>query len=89
MQATIKQTSEVVSGKEYPLAITRQVGRQEIEADGKSVLADALTSFESPLGRSRCYTRALETEPRPEEREENCRRVQEAAARALISQGIW
>ena len=86
MQMRIKQTAEVVSGKEHPLTITRQAGRQAIEVDGKTVLIDALTSFESPLGRSRCYTRASETAPVPGALEQ---RVREAAAKALAAQGIW
>ncbi len=86
MQMTIIQTTEVVSGKEHPLTITRQAGRQAIEVDGKTVLIDALTSFESPLGRSRCYTRASETASVPGALEQ---RVREAAAQALAAQGIW
>ena len=82
MQMRIKQTAEVVSGKEHPLTITRQAGRQAIEVDGKTVLIDALTSFESPLGRSRCYTRASETAPVPGALEQ---RVREAAAQALAA----
>ena len=64
----------------------RCIGRQAIEVDGKTVLIDALTSFESPLGRSRCYTRASETAPVPGALEQ---RVREAAAQALAAQGIW
>ena len=86
MQVTINRTAEVVSGKEYPLTVTRQAGRQEIEVEGRTLEVEALTSFESPLGRSRCYTRASETAPAPGAREQ---RVREAAAQALAAQGIW
>ena len=89
MQVTVRHTTEMIGGREYPLTITRQVGRQEIEVEGRPVAVDVLTIFESPLGQSRSYTRAAETELGPEAREENCRKVREAAAQALISRGIW
>lgn len=88
MKISVTHTTEVVSGKEYPLTITRQIGAQEIEVDGKLVQVVELTIFDSPLGRSRCYTRA-----RPGSTPEECaagrRRIQEVAAQAMIEQGIW
>lgn len=88
MKITVTHTTEVVSGKEYPLTITKQIGEQEIEIDGELVQVAELTIFESPLGRSRCYTRA-----RPERTPEECatgrRRIQEIATQAMIEQGIW
>lgn len=88
MKISVTHTTEVVSGKEYPLTITRQIGEQEIEVAGKPVTVVELTIFESPLGRSRCYTRAR-PEPAPAERAAGRRRIQEIATRAMIDQGIW
>lgn len=88
MKTSVIHTTEMVSGKEYPLTITRHIGEQEIEVDGKPVTVAELTIFESPLGRSRCYTRAR-PEPSPEERAAGRRRIQEIATRAMIDQGIW
>lgn len=88
MKTTVTHTTETVGGKEYPLTITRQIGEQEIKVDGKPVLVAELTVFESPLGRSRCYTKAR-PEPTPEERAAGRRRIQEIATQAMIDQGIW
>ena len=88
MKISVTHTTEVISGKEYPLTITRQIGEQEIEVGGKPVTVAELTIFESPLGRSRCYTRA-QPKPTPEERTAGRRRIQEIATQAMIDQGIW
>ncbi len=88
MEVSVTHTTEVIGGKEYPLTITRQNGPQEIEVDGDMVQVVSVTTFDSPLGRSRCYTRA-QPEPAPEERAANRRRIQEVAAQAMIDQGIW
>lgn len=88
MTTSVTHTTETVGGKEYPLTITRQVGEQEIEVAGRPVLVAELTIFESPLGRSRCFTRA-QPAPAPEERAAVRRRIQEIATRAMIDQGIW
>lgn len=88
METSVTHTTEVISGKEYPLTITRQKGLQEIEVDGAMVPVVAVTIFDSPLGRSRCYTRA-QHEATPEERAANRRRIQEVATQAMIDQGIW
>ena len=88
MKTTVTHTTEVIGGKEYPLTITRQIGAQEIEVDGKPVQVVEVTIFESPLGRSRCYTRAR-PEPTPEECAAGRRRIQEIATQAMIQQGIW
>ena len=88
MKVSVTQTTEVISGKEYPLTITRQVGLQEIDVGGKSVQVVELTIFESSLGRSRCYTRARPESP-PEECATGRRRIQEIATQAMIEQGIW
>lgn len=88
MKTTVTHTTETVSGKEYPLTITRQVGAQEIEVGGKPVQVVEVTIFESQLGRSRCFTRAR-PEPTPEERAAGRRRIQEIATQALIDMGIW
>lgn len=88
MKTTVTHTTEVVSGKEYPLTITRQIGAQEIEVGGKPVQVVEVTIFDSPLGRSRCYTRAR-PEPTPEERAAGRRRIQEIATQAMIDMGIW
>lgn len=88
MTTTVKHTTETVSGKEYPLTITKQVGLQEILVDGKPLRIVELTVFESPLGTSRCYTRAM-PEPTPEERAAGRRMIQEIATQAMIDQGIW
>lgn len=88
METTVTHTTEVIGGKEYPLTITRQNGLQEIEAGGRMIRVVAVTIFDSPLGRSRCYTRAM-PEASPEERAANRRRIQEVATQAMIDQGIW
>lgn len=88
MKTTVTHTTEMVSGKEYPLTITRQVGPQEIEVAGAPVPVVSVTIFESPLGRSRCYTRA-QPEITPEERAARRRKIQKIATQAMIEQGIW
>lgn len=88
MKTTVIHTTEIISGKEYPLTITKQIGAQVIEVGGNPVQVVELTIFESPLGRSRCYTRAR-PEPTQEERAEGRRRIQEIATQAMIDMGIW
>ena len=88
MKTSVTHTTEMIGGKEYPLTITRHIGAQEIEVDGKPIQVVELTIFESPLGRSRCYTRAR-PEPTQEERAAGRRRIQEIATQAMIDQGIW
>lgn len=88
MEISVTNTTEVVSGKEYPLTITRQIGPQEIEVAGNLIQVVDVTIFDSPLGRSRCYTRA-QPEPTAEERAAGRRRIQEIATQAMIEQGIW
>ncbi len=88
METSVIHTTEVVSGKVYPLTITRQRGLQELEVNGSMIQAVAVTIFDSPLGRSLCCTRAR-PEAVPEERAANRRRIQEIAAQAMKDQGIW
>lgn len=88
METTVTHTTETISGKEYPLTITRQRGFQEIEAHGEMIQVTAVTIFDSPLGQTRCYTRAQPDVP-PEVRAANRRRIQEVATQAMIDQGIW
>lgn len=88
METTVTHTTEVVSGKEYPLTITRQHGLQEIEVKGKRLQVVSVTIFESALGRSLCYTRA-QPEANPEERAAVLRQIKEIATQAMIDQGIW
>ena len=88
METSVTCTTEVIGGKEYPLTITRQKGLQEIEVDGAMIPVVAVTISDSPLGRSRCYTRA-QPDATPEERAANRRRIQEVATQAMIDQGIW
>ena len=88
MKTTVTRTTETVGGKEYPLTITRQTGAQEIVVAGKPVQVVEVTIFESPLGRSRCYTKAR-PESTPEARAAGRRRIQEIATQAMIDMGIW
>lgn len=88
MEIRVQHKTETVSGKEFPLTITKQIGLQEILVNGEPVLVEAVTIFDSPLGTSRCFTRARPAAP-PEEREANLRRVREVATQAMIDQGIW
>ena len=88
MEVSVTHTTETVSGKEYPLTIIKQHGPQEIDIDGVPVKVVDVTIFESPLGRSLCYTRAR-PEASPEERAANRRRIQETATKAMIDMGIW
>ena len=88
MDITVTHTTETVGKKTYPLTITKQRGLQEIMVDGKPLLIESLTIFESPLGTSRCYTRAQPPQT-PEARAERLRITREVATRAMIDQGIW
>ena len=88
MKVSVTHTTEMSGGKEYPLTITRQIGEQEIEADGKPVRVTELTVFDSPLGQSRCYTRAR-PEPSQSERAAGQRLIRETAVQAMLEQGIW
>lgn len=88
MTTTIEHTTETIGGKEYPLTVTKQRGLQVIEFHGEMVEVEAVTIFESPLGRSLCITRAR-PEASPEEADAVRRRVQEIATQAMIEQGIW
>lgn len=88
MEVSVTHKTEVVSGREYPLTITRQRGLQEIEVQGEMILVESVTIFDGPLGRSLCFTRA-----RPDMTLEGweavCRRTREIATKAMIEQGIW
>lgn len=88
MEVSVIHKTEIVSGREYPLTITRQRGLQEIEVHGEKILVESVTLFDSPLGHSICYTRA-----RPDMTSEGweavCRRTREIATKAMIDQGIW
>lgn len=88
METTVTHTTEIVSGKEYPLTVTKQKGLQEIMVAGKPVLVEAVTIFDSPLGTSRCYTRAR-PEASPEDRAAGLRLIRETATQAMIDMGIW
>ncbi len=88
MKTTVIQTTETVSGREYPLTITRQVGRQQLLVGGELLEIVELTIFDSPLGRSRCWTRAM-PEASPEEREAGRRQIQSVAEQAMRDQGMW
>ena len=92
MTVTVEHTTEVIGGKEYPLIITKQRGFQEIEVHGEKVAVESLTIFDSPMGRSRCYTRAR---PGAEKDADTGRlspaaerRIAEVAAQAMLDQGI-
>ena len=88
METAVQHTTETVGRKEHPLTVTKQRGLQEIMVQGRSVPAEAVTVFESPLGTSRCFTRAG-TEASGEKRASNRRQIQEMAARAMTDMGIW
>ena len=88
IKTTVERTTEIIGGKEYPLTITRQEGIQEIMIGGKLVAVEELTIFDSPLGQTRCCTRAR-TEASPEERDAALRRLRETAVRAMEDQGLW
>lgn len=89
LKTTVTEKTEVISGKTYPVRITRSVGLQEFEANGEKFWISALTVTESALGRSVCWTRAPEVEPSEEERARNRKIVQEVATQCMIGQGIW
>lgn len=88
MEVSVIHKTEVVSGKEYPLTVTRQRGLQEIEVQGEKILVESVTLFDSPLGHSLCYTRA-NPDRTPEGWKAVCRRTREIATQAMIDQGIW
>ena len=74
---TVEHTTEKVGDKEYPLTITRQVGRQTIIRNGEQMEVTEVTIFDSPQGQSRCYTKAP-PDWTEEERAEGRRRIQKA-----------
>lgn len=88
METYAAHRTESAGGREYPLTVTRQAGVQEIASGGKRVTAEAVTTVESPLGTSRCFTRTA-PEATPEARAENLRQVRETAAQAMIDLGVW
>lgn len=88
METTITHKTEIIGGKEYPLTVTKEKGIQEIVVGGNPVLVEAVTIFESPLGTSRCFTRAREEVP-PEVRDANLKKIREVATQAMIDMGIW
>ena len=88
METSVTHTTEMIGGKEYPLTIIKQHGPQEIDIGGVPVKVVDVTIFESPLGRSRCYTKE-HPEASPAERAANRRRIQETATKAMIDMGIW
>lgn len=88
MEITVTHKTEIVSGKEYPLTVTRQHGLQEINVNGEIIQVVDVTIFESTLGRSLCYTRAG-PEASPEARAARRRQIQEVATAAMIEQGFW
>lgn len=88
MEIKVKHTTETIGGKTYPLTITQQIGLQEILVAGELVKIEKLSIFESPLGTSRCFTRAM-PEVSPEERAANLRQIKEVATKAMIDMGIW
>lgn len=88
MEISVEHTEEIIGGKAYPLTITRQKGLQEIEIGGEKVLVSAVTVFESPLGCSRCCTRANPGQTE-EQRAAVIERIRETAVQAMLDQGIW
>ena len=85
MKVTTEDTSEVVSGKEYPLLIQRRSGSQELEVGGERVQADAFAVFESPLGRAEVWSRVCHRPVAAEERLANRAKLQ-AAGRAAMEE---
>lgn len=86
MEVRITHKTERIGGREYPVTITRQVGLQEIDVDGELVTVGEVVIFDSPLGRSRCFTRAAEgVRIGPEA----AARAREIAAQAMLEQGLW
>lgn len=83
MEITVTRTTETISGRTYPLTITRYKGRQEIETHRGTVLVDELAVFESPLGTSRVFTPARLSEPTEAEREANRARVIQVAQEVM------
>lgn len=88
METQVIHKTEIIGGKEYPLTVTKCKGIQEIVVAGKPVVVEAVTIFESPLGTSRCFTRARQ-EASPEERAAGRQLIRETATRAMIDLGIW
>ncbi|MDE6880518.1 MAG: hypothetical protein K2P20_04090 [Oscillospiraceae bacterium] len=88
METQVIHKTEIIGGKEYPLTVTKYKGIQEIVVAGKPVVVEAVTIFESPLGTSRCFTRAR-PEASPEERAAGRQLIRETATRAMIDLGIW
>lgn len=89
METIVEHKTETVGGKTYPLTITRQIGRQEIIHDGEKILVDSLAIFDSPTGRSLCFTKARLEPVSDEERAANRARIIEVAREVLQRAGIW
>ena len=83
MKVTTEDTSEVVSGKEYPLLIQRRSGPQELEVGGERVQADMFAVFEGPLGRAEVWSRVCQRPVAEEERLANRAKLQAAVRVAM------
>lgn len=83
MEITVTHTTETISGKTYPLTITRYKGRQEIETLRGKVLVDDLAVFESPLGTSRVFTPARASEASEAEKAANRARIIQVAQEVM------
>lgn len=89
---TVEDTTEVVSGKEYPLKITRWKGLHEItDLGGRTVLSDQTVFFDAgpKRGISRTTFEHRETPYTEAEREEGRRNIQRVVAQCMRAQGIW
>ena len=85
MKAVTENRTEVVGGKEYPLAVTRRRGPQEVKIGGEQVRADKLVVFDSPLGRAELWSRSEGPPAAEGERAANLAKLRAAAREALES----
>lgn len=56
MKTEVIHRTEVIRGKEYPVIITKRMGRQEIKFHGKNILVDSATIIRHHNGTTYNYT---------------------------------
>lgn len=87
---TVEQAVTKVGGKEFPVTITRYKGlKTYIDARGREILCDEAVYFDGGPKMGGGWAYVEHKDYTPEERAEGRRRIKEAAARAMVDQGIW
>ncbi len=89
METTVEYRTAALGGREYRHTVTRR-GPVELTLRGAPALSELATEILWPgnMGTSRSYTLSRPERP-PEEEAAFLAGVQEAAASALMNEGIW